>query len=243
MTMTTRRTHTRRVAAASALAVFGLAAAGCVGNSAAAPVIPATSSATATQTPLPVVTGTPTRPPTTKPIPTVKATPTGDAPPGTGAPLAPGLPPAPPAYLKLPAAQQTAVRGALISYDAYKLAFERASRVGPTPPVADEVYKHAATVVAAPVLGSIEEDYNAGRRMKPGHGAVYRFLPITATATTVRMLVCTTAEPDLVDKTGKVVSFPFPGLEQGFVISSQLYKGNWLLLDSEQPQKNEPTCV
>ncbi len=241
--MTTRRTHARPAAAASALALIGLAAAGCVGNSAAAPVTPATSSATATQTPLPVVTGTPTRPPATKPPPTVKATPTGNAPPGTGAPVAPGLPPAPPAYLKLPATQQTAVRGALISYDAFSYAFERASRVGPTPSVADEVYKHAATVVAAPLLGSIEDDYNSGRRMKPGHSTVYRFLPIKATITTVRILVCTTAEPDIVDKAGKVISFPFPGLEKGFVISSQLYKGNWLLLDSEQPKKSEPTCA
>lgn len=242
--MTTRRTHTRHTAAASsAIALFGLAAAGCVGNSAAAPVIPATSSATATQTPLPVVTGTPARTPITKPTPTGKATPTGNAPPGTGAPLAPGLPPAPPAYLKLPAGQQTAVRGALISYDAYSSAIEKASRVGPTPSVSDEVYKHAATVVAAPVLGSIEAEYNAGRRLKPGHSTVYRFLPITATASTVRMLVCATAEPDTVDKAGKVVSYPFPGLEKGFVISSQLYKGNWLLLDSEQPKKNEPTCA
>ncbi len=241
--MTTHRTHTRSVAAASALTVFGLATAGCVGNSAAAPVIPATSSATATQTPLPVVTGTPTRTPTTKPLPTVKATPTGDAPPGTGAPLAPGLPPAPPAYLKLPAAQQTAVRGALISYDAFKLAIEEANRVGPTPPVATEVYKHAATVVAAPLLGSIEAEYNAGRRMKPGHSTVYRFLPITATATTVRMLVCTSPAPDAVDRSGKVVSYPFPGLEKGFVTSSQLYKGNWLLLDTVQPKKGEPTCA
>lgn len=241
--MTTRRTDTRPAAAASALVLFGLVAAGCVGNSAAAPVTPATSSATATQTPLPVVTGTPTRTPATKPTPTVKASPTGNAPPGTGTPLAPGLPPAPPAYLKLPAAQQTAVRGALISYDAFSYAFERASRVGPTPAVSQEVYKHAATVVAAPLLGSIEDDYNAGRRMKPGHSVVYRFLPMKATTTTVSMLVCTTAEPDLVDKAGKVISYPFPGLEKGFVISLQLYKGNWLLLDSEQPKENEPTCA
>lgn len=238
--MTTR--HTRHTAAAaSAIALVGLAAAGCVGNSAAAPVTPATSSATATQTPLPVVTATPTR--TRKPTPTVKATPTGNAPPGTGAPIAPGLPPAPPAYLKLPAGQQTAVRGALISYDTYSSAIEKASRVGPTPSLSQEVYKHAATVVAAPVLGSIEAEYNAGRRLKPGHSTVYRFLPITATASTVRILVRATAEPDTVDKAGKVVSYPFPGLEKGFVISSQLYKGNWLLLDSEQPKKNEPTCA
>ncbi len=241
--MTARRTHTRPAAAASALALVGLAAAGCVGNSAAAPGTLATSSATATQTPLPVLTGTPTRAPTAKATPTGKASPTGNAPPGTGAPLAPGLPPAPPAYLKLPAGQQTALRGALISYDAYFSAIEKASRVGPTPSVSNEVYEHAATVVAAPVLGSIEAEFNAGRRLKPGHSAVYRFLPITATASTVRMLVCATAEPDTVDKAGKVVSYPFPGLEKGFVISSQLYKGNWLLLDSEQPKKNEPTCA
>jgi len=243
MTMTTRRTHTRPAAAASALALVGLAAAGCVGNSAAAPVTPATSSATATQTLLPVVTGTPTRTPAAKPTPTVKATPTGNAPPGTGEPLAPGLPPAPPAYLKLPAGQQTAVRGALISYDAYKFAIEKANRIGPTPAVAEEVYKHAATVVAAPLLGSIEAEFDAGRRMKPGHSAVYRFLPIKVTATTVRMLVCTSPAPDAVDKTGKVISFPFPLLEKGFVISSQLYKGNWLLLDTVQPKQGEPTCA
>lgn len=239
--MTTRRTHTRPAAAASALVLFGLVAAGCVGNTAAAPVTPATSSATATQTPLPVLTDAPT--PTAIVTPTVKATPTGNAPPGTGAPLAPGLPPAPPAYLKLPAAQQIAVRGALISYDAFKFAIEKANRVGPTPAVAEEVYKHAATVVAAPLLDSIEAEFNAGRRMKPGHSAVYRFLPIKATATTVRMLVCTSPAPDAVDKAGKVISFPFPLLEKGFVISSQLYKGNWLLLDTVQPKKGEPTCA
>lgn len=238
-----RRLHqTRDTATAAAVAVvFAAATAGCLGNSDAAPATPPTAAPTATQTPLPVTTApvTPTRPATPTPNPTA----TGDAPPGTGTPIAPGLPAAPPAYLKLPATQQSSVRAALLSYDAFKTSYEKAARSGPTPPVVAEVYRHVATKVGVPILQSVEEDYNAGRRMRPGHSTIYRFLPLKASATNVTVLVCTTPGPQIVDKNGKSVSYPIPGLERGVIASFQLSKKNWLLLDSVQPKGTQPTCA
>lgn len=248
-------TSTRAVAitVCAALAVAALGGCSTKTTPAAAVPVPSSPSAVTATTPAvapstaPAVTTTaPAVTPSTAPAvatPTVKPSPTGAAPPGNGAALAPGLPPPPPAYLALPTtAQRNAVKQSLISYDQYRYAFENLLRIGPNRS-APVLRKHASTLVVNDLIVNYTPNWEYGDRTLPGHASVLRFLPLSATPTKTKTLICLSAVPLIADRNKKLISTQLPGREKGFVVVMQYSNPNWLLISTDQPAKGEPTCA
>lgn len=233
-------------AAGVTAALIALATLTACSTTEAAPLITPAAVPTTKPTLTPTSTVTPTPTPT-RATPTVKPSPTGNVPNGAGQPLGPNLPSAPAAYYDLPAAQRNAIRDSLLSFDKGILTTEAATRTGLTGALTADFYATESTVFAINEIAYIQRLNAARYTLTSGHERVTRFLPVSASASKVTLVICLSKAPTIVDKNKKPVSGQNnPNAKFGFVDTWQFSTPNWLFVasvDAKKSQNGKVSCA